>query len=169
MTQLARRTFIAALASLPASVALAVDALPDARFVGFSQAVNEFEIASGRMALAKSSNENIRGFATRAIAEATDAAEVLRRSRTEAGVSYAPDGRMGPQTTNYLAQLNSLQGVDFDNAFAQAQLVVQTEAEAQYGAYSQNGGSGPLKRYAQQILPKAKMQLEYARRIAGGR
>ena len=33
---------------------LAVDALPDARFVGFAQNFNDFEIASGRMALAKS-------------------------------------------------------------------------------------------------------------------
>ena len=44
-----------------------------------------------------------------------------------------------------------------------------TDAEAQYGAYSQNGRSGPLRRYAQIVLPKAKIQLEYARRNAGGR
>jgi Domain of unknown function (DUF4142) len=72
-------------------------------------------------------------------------------------------------TQNLLAQLNTLQGPAFDTAFAQAQLQVMTEAEAQYGAYSQNGKSGPLRRYAQLTLPKAKAQLEYARRNAGGR
>ena len=76
---------------------------------------------------------------------------------------------MGPKTANLLSQLNALQGAQFDTAYANAQLAVQTDAEAQYGAYSQNGTSGPLRRYAQQILPKSKMQLEYARRIAGGR
>ena len=76
---------------------------------------------------------------------------------------------MGPKTQNYLAQLNALQGPAFDVAFAQAQLVVMTDAEAQYGAYSQNGKSGPLRRYAQLVLPKSRIQLEFARRNAGAR
>jgi putative membrane protein len=172
MALVARRTFLFAASATPvigASLALAVDALPDARFVGFAQAVNEFHISSGQLALARSANENIRGFATRAIAEATQSAQALSKSRQEAGVSYAPDGAMGPKTANLLAQLNALQGPAFDTAFANAQLSVMTDAEAQYGAYAQNGKSGPLRRFAQEILPKAKMQLEYARRIAGGR
>ena len=172
MTTLARRTVLLAVATAAAtsaSPALAVDALPDARFVGFAQAVNEFAISSGQLALARSTNENIRGFASRAINEATLAGQALSRSRQEAGVSYAPDGSMGPKTANLLAQLNALQGPAFDTAFANAQLSVQTDAEAQFGAYSQNGKSGPLRRFAQEILPKSQAQLEYARRIAGGR
>ena len=172
MTTLTRRTVLLAAATAAAtcaSPALAVDALPDARFVGFAQACNEFAISSGQLALARSTNENIRGYASRAIAEATQYGEALRRSRQEAGVSYAPDGSMGPKTANLMAQLNALQGPAFDTAFANAQLSVQTDAEAQYGAYSQNGKSGPLRRYAQEILPASQRQLEYARRIAGGR
>jgi putative membrane protein len=176
MNMLTRRTILFAVpgaaatyVSTYASLALAVDALPDARFVGFAQAVNDFDISSGQLALARSTNENIRGYANRAIAEATTSAQALSKSRQEAGVSYAPDGSMGPKTTNLLAQLNSLQGPAFDTAFANAQLSVQTDAEAQYGAYSQNGKSGPLRRFAQEALPKKKTQLEYARRIAGGR
>jgi putative membrane protein len=172
MTLNRRRTILFGLALVPFSFtpfAFAVDALPDARFVGFAQAVNDFEIASGNMAMARSANENIRGYASRAIAEANDAAQSLSRVRAEAGVSYAPDGSMGPRTTNLLQQLNTLQGPAFDTAFANAQLSIMTDAEAQYGAYSQNGKSGPLRRYAQEILPKSKIQLEYARRISGGR
>jgi len=172
MKSIGRRTLLivtAAASALPASLAQAQDALPDARFVGFAQAVNDFEIASGNLALGRSANENIRGYATRAIAEAKDDAQSLSKSRSEAGVSYAPDGNMGPKTTGLLQQLSALQGPQFDTAFASAQLSVMTDAEAQYGAYSQNGKSGPLRRYAQLILPKAKMQLEYARRNAGGR
>jgi putative membrane protein len=44
-----------------------------------------------------------------------------------------------------------------------------TDTELQYGAYSQNGNSGPLKRYAQRSLPRSKQLLEYAKRLAGGR
>jgi putative membrane protein len=172
MTPMARRSFMVALSAASvgfAATARAVDALPDARFVGFAQAVNEFGVASGNLALTRSGNENVRGFATRSIAEHTEAASELAKSRQEAGVSYAPDGRMGPNVQNLLAQLNPLQGPDFDAAFARAQLMVQTDAVDQYGAYSQNGRSGPLRRYAQRSFPKSQMFLEYARRLAGGR
>jgi len=172
MRPMARRSFMVALSAASAGYAAAagaVDALPDARFVGFAQAVNDFGMASGNLALARSANENVRGYATRAIAEHSEAASELVKSRQEAGVSYAPDGRMGPATQDALARLSSLQGPEFDAAFASAQLMVQTAAVDQYGAYSQSGGSGPLKRYAQRSFPKAQMFLEYAKRLAGAR
>ena len=172
MTGIKRRSVLVASLIVPTAyipLALAVDALPDARFVGFAQAVNDFDLGSGQMALQRSANENTRGYATRIIADANYDASALRLSSSEAGVSYAPDGSMGPKTQNLLAQLNALQGPAFDTAFAQGQLSVQTDCEAQYGAYSQNGKSGPLKRFAQTALPKAKERLELARRLAGGR
>ena len=101
MTAIGRRTILVASLIVPTahvSVALAVDALPDARFVGFAQAVNDFDLGSGQMALQRSANENVRGYATRIIADATYDASALRLSSAEAGVSYAPDGSMGPRT-----------------------------------------------------------------------
>ena len=172
MTLIARRSLLIALATTPAayiSVAHAVDALPDARFVGFAQAVNDFEVRSAQLALAKSANENIRGYATRAVSEYTEAASYLSKSRSEAGVSYAPDPNGPPNAQRMLPQLNSLQGADFDAAYANAQLAVQTEAVDQFGAFSQNGNGAPLRRYAQMMLPKSKAYLEDARRLAGGR
>ena len=172
MTPIARRSFIIALSAASVSGAVtagAVDALPDARFVGFGEAVNDFGIASGNLALARSGNENVRAYASRSIAEHTEAASELAKSRQEAGVSYAPDGRMGPNVQNLLTRLGSRQGPAFDSAFADAQLMVQTDAVGQYGAYSQNGGSGPLRRYAQRAYPKSQMFLEYAKRLVGGR
>ena len=56
-----------------------------------------FRDRSGQLALAKSANENIRGYATRAIADYTEAASFLSKSRSEAGVSYAPDPNGAPQ------------------------------------------------------------------------
>ena len=81
----------------------------------------------------------------------------------------APDEEVRKIADDAMARLNSLQGAEFDTAFADAQLRVQTAAVAQYGAYSQNGKSGPLRRYAQEALPKQQALLEYAKRLAGGR
>ena len=172
MKAIARRPFLFFAAAAPMAFAArtwAQDALPDARFVGFAQAINDFEIASGNLALARSTNENIRGYASRSIAEANTASQSLTRARSEAGVSYAHDGATRQRTDGFMAQLNTLQGPAFDTAYANAQLNIMTAAEAQYGAYSQSGGSGPLRRYAQVTFPKMQAQLEYAKRIAGGR
>ena len=170
MTPISRRTALTfALATVPAayaSGAFAVDALPDARFVGYAQTHNDFEIASARLALAKSRNENVRGYATRMLAEHDLAAQTLAKSRSEAGVTFAPDPN--EPTVAVLRRLSSLEGPEFDAAYANAQLAAMTNAEAQYGAFSQAGQGGPLRRYAQEQYPKIRLQLEYAQRMAGG-
>jgi putative membrane protein len=173
MTSLARRAFVLGVAAaaplLGAPAAFAVDALPDARFVGYAQQVNDFEITAGQMALTKSANENVRAFASRAMAQHNDAAQRLAKARSEAGVSYAPDPSSPPNAPAILQRLSGLDGAQFDTAYANAQLGICTDAEAQYGAYSQNGRNGALRRYAQAELPNMQGQLEFARRLAGGR
>jgi putative membrane protein len=151
------------------SSAHAVDALPSARFVGWAQTYNDYEIAAGRLALAKSANEIVRGFASRMVAEHTEAAQVLVKSRAEAGVSYAPDPANPPNTVAVLQRLNAAVGVEFDTSYANAELASHAYAVDQLGAYSQNGDNGTLRRYAQAMFPKAKDQLEFAKRMAGGR
>lgn len=171
MMPITRRAFVATVAVASLSfvpLAQAVDALPDARFVGFAETVNDFQMKSGQLALSKSSNELVRGYATRMGAEYPKAEQALARNRSEAGVSMAPDEDVRKIADDSMTRLNSLQGAEFDKAFADAQVRVQTAAVAQFGAYAENGKSGPLKRYAQEVLPKSKEFLEYAKRIAGG-
>ena len=62
-----RRSALAFLALGLAQAAFAVDALPSARFVGFAQEADDFQIGAARIALQKSGNEAIRGFANRMI------------------------------------------------------------------------------------------------------
>lgn len=172
MQPLARRSILLGIAALPAvyvTAAWAVDALPDSRFVGYAQQLNDFEIASGRLALTKSANENIRGFASRMVADHTEAAQFLSKARSEAGVSYAPDPSNTQGTVATLQRLSVLEGVEFDTAYANAQLAAHIDAVAQFGAYSQDGGNGGLRRYAQGQLPKLQQNLTGARQLAGGR
>ena len=170
MMPISRRAFVATVAFASISYvpfAQAVDALPDARFVGFAETVNDFEMKSGQLALSKSSNDLVKGYATRVVAEYPKAEQSLSRNRSEAGVSMAPDEDVRKIADDAMTRLNSLQGTDFDKAYADAQVRVQSAAVAQFGAYSENGKSGPLRRYAQEVLPKSKEFLEYAKRIAG--
>lgn len=172
MITINRRTLLVAVAVAPIAHAAsvhAVDALPDARFVGFAETVNDFEIKSGQMALSKSKNELVRAYATRSVAQHTKGVEMLARNRTEAGVSMAPDEDVRKIADDAMARLNSAQGAEFDTAYANAQVRVQNAAVDQYGAYAQNGKSGPLRRYAQEVLPDQQALQELAKRLAGSR
>jgi putative membrane protein len=143
--------------------------LPDPQFVGFAQTVNDFEVQSGQLALSKSSNALVRSYASRAVPEYTANAQLLSRNRADAGVSYAPDENVKSIADNAMSRLNSLQGSDFDKAYADAQVRLQTAAVAQFGAYGGNAGAnGSLRRYAQQMLPKSQSNLEFAQRLGGG-
>ncbi|MBV8393761.1 MAG: DUF4142 domain-containing protein [Alphaproteobacteria bacterium] len=177
---LARRTLLlGAMALVPVAHArpsFALDALPDARFVGFAQQVNDFEIASGRLALSKSMNEMVRGFATRTVAEHARAAEDLAKARAEAGVSFAPDPNGPPHTAAIIQRLNLLDGPDFDAEYSRAQLRILSEAEQQYAANSatpsNNSGSafsGAIVRWAGRELPHIKAHREMALVLAGAR
>jgi len=172
---IARRSLIVGLAGLPlvrALPALANETLPDSRFVGYAQQVNDFEIGSGQLALSKSANPQVRGFATRMIAEHTEAASELAKVRQEAGISYAPDPARAPHTGPILQRLSTLDGPDFDIAYAKAQLSVLTEAEQQYAANSANqGGSsssastGAVMRFAKREYPRMERHREFAQQL----
>src|SRR5262245_13509796 len=157
---------VASISYIP--LAQAVDALPAARFVGFAEPVNDFAIKSGQLALTKSSNELVRGYANRVVAEYPKAEQALTRNRSEAGVSMAPDEDVKKIADDAMTRLNSAQGKDFDKAYIDSQVRLQNAAVLQFGAYSPNGKSGPLRRYAQEVLPPSKEFLEYAKRVAGG-
>jgi putative membrane protein len=180
MVPIARRSLllgaVVALPAVQAGRAFAFDVLPDARFVGYAQQVNDFEIGAGRLALAKSTNGNIRSFASRMITDYTDSAERLRKVRAEAGVSYAPDPNAQPHAAAILQRLNGLAGSEFDAAYANAQLTVLSDAEQQYAANSNsqstNAGSatsGAMMRFARAEFPRVKLHREMAQALVSGR
>ena len=149
-------------------VALAVDALPDAFFVGFMQQANDFQIDSGRLALQKSASDPVRAYAKRMVAERGEIAVALSRARSEARIGYVPTSRgVRPRHTAVLDRLHTLEGVEFDKSYAQAQLSAQTETVEQLDAYAQTGGNVDLRRFAENTLPRLQSELEHARRIAG--
>ena len=151
-----------------AHTAFAVDALPGSRFVGFVQESNDFEIGAARIALQKSTNEAVRGFANRMLIDHEEAAGVLVKARQEAGVTYAPTpGGREPRHAAVLDRLSILSGEEFDATYARAQVDAHIEAVDQFGAYSQNGDNANLRKFAQGMLPKLQAHLEHAKRIAG--
>ena len=108
------------------------------------------------LALQKSTNDQVRGVATRATPVFTDANTSLERNSREAGITGVPDQDFKKIADEAMTQLNSLSSPDFDRAYGTYQLRLLTAMVAQYGAYSQDtNNSAPLRRYAQEQFPKS--------------
>jgi putative membrane protein len=149
-----------------AHTAYAVDALPGARFVGFTQEANDFAIASSRIALTRSGNDMVRAYANRIVVEHEEIAATLKRNRSEAGVTLAPTpGGREPRHAQILDRLAQLQGPEFDAVYVAAHRQFQVEITDQFGAYSQTGDNGGLRRFAQDTLPRLRVELEHSRRL----
>ena len=70
------------------TAALAVDALPDARFVVFVQQANDFELDSSRLALQRSESAAIRAYAKRLLTERGEIAGLNRGKQGFCGVVH---------------------------------------------------------------------------------
>ncbi len=167
------RTSLFALAAAPTTLAArtwARNAPPDARFVELRlKAVAVHRASFGKPGVGTvGEREHTRQYALRAIL-------VNQQRRQNPSASYARKRAYGmPATTARDRRrlvswrgYEALGGAVFDTAFANAQLGIMTDAEAQYGAYSQNGKSGPLRAKRSSRLLKGPNAAQYARRIAG--
>ena len=88
---------------------------------------NDFEIASARLALSKSGNQN--PAPPQCWSTTTLPPSIWAKSRSEAGVSHA----LTPGDVAVLCRLSGLEGPQFDAAYANAQLAA-VATPAQYGA-----------------------------------
>jgi putative membrane protein len=150
-----------------ANAALAIEALPDAQFVGFIQQANDFELDSSRLALQKSENQAIHIYAKRLMSERSQIAIELSRARSEARIGYVPTtGGLRSRYISVLDRLHTLDGEAFDKAYAEAQLKAQLDITDEVGAYAREGTNAELRRFAVNVLPRLQSQLEHARQLA---
>ena len=135
---------------------IAVDALPDARFVGFAQADQRFRDRSGQLALAKSANENVRGYATR-LSPSTrrpprTAQVALRGRRLLRARSQRPAERAGDAAP---AQLPARRRIRRGLCQRPARRADRGRSTS-IGAFSQNGKRRPAAPLRADELPKSK-------------
>ncbi|CAN5697619.1 hypothetical protein BH10PSE6_BH10PSE6_06120 [soil metagenome] len=146
------------------TAALAIEALPDAQFVGFIQQANDFELDSSRLALQKSENQAIHIYAKRLISKSQlpfqGAQSGTRRLR-------ADGRRLATRYTSVLDRLRTLDGEAFDKAYAGAQLKAQLDIIDEVGAYAREGSNADLRRFAVDVLPRFQSELEHARQLPG--
>ncbi|HEY0052401.1 MAG TPA: DUF4142 domain-containing protein [Caulobacteraceae bacterium] len=117
------------------------------RFVQLAGASDLYEITSGRMALERSQNADVRAMAQRLIDDHTMTTQTLMSRAREAGLDPQPP-ELDEQHTRMLAELQGLSGPGFDVVFHQQQMTAHQQALALHTGFSEDGEPMPLREAA---------------------
>lgn len=135
-------------------------------FVRDAGSAGHFEVQGARLALERSQNAGVRGYATQTL---KDASEMINRVKfiNEANVS-APMPK-GPNDTQQatLNRLAGLSGADFDREYMRSQIEVSDYLARTFRAYGANGESPTLRVYAAKAVTDYESQVARARTVAG--
>jgi len=137
---------------LVAPAAFAVDKPVD--FVSKAGQAGMFEIKTSKLALARSQNPEIRGFAKHMIHDHEAAATELKHAamKDHIGVPTMLDSDMKGKYDDLAKK-----GDDFDKKYVHLQVDAHNDAVNLFTDYSQNGNDARLKAFATKTLPTLQM------------
>ena len=126
----------------------------------------QFQVQSGRLALARSQHGGVRTYAGQSV---KDADEMLDRvtfiNKDDAGAAM-PEGVSADQQI-MLDRLASLSGLDFDRLYMRSQIEVGGNLKQTLSEYGANGDSSTMRVYATTAVTDCDARLVQAHTIAG--
>lgn len=126
---------------------------------------NFFEIESSKIALEKSSSEDVKKFAQQMIDDHTKAGEKLASVLEEEGTALPPRD-LAPKQADAIALLKKADGKDFDAAYVSLQHGAHIEAVALFMIYAAKPDDPALGAFAKETLPTLEMHLEHVKMMA---
>ncbi|MVA38049.1 DUF4142 domain-containing protein [Agrobacterium vitis] len=118
-----------------------------AGFVAQAAASNLFEIEAAKLALARSNDNFVRGFAQQLIDDHQKAQRELQDAAATQAVPFGP--AMDAHQTEQLQTLRAAPDADFSAAFLSVQVTAHQSAMTLAALYGERGEAGALKAYAQ--------------------
>lgn len=129
-------------------------------FVNNAASGGMFEVQSSELALERSQNAGIQGFAQQMVADHTPNNEELKTIAEAEGLTV-PTEIMGPMA-EHMEAVQAAEGEAFDAAYAEHQVAAHETAVELYQGYAEGGDNDALKAYAEKSLPVLQKHLEDA-------
>ena len=137
----------------------------DRDFVAKAAVGGSTEVALGKMALQRGTEEQVKQFAKTMVDDHTAANQELL---TLAGRKQIPVPReVDAKHQKAVEQLSRLQGSEFDRAYARQMVKDHEETVALFKGEAERGQDPELKALANKLLPKLQNHLTMARRLTG--
>lgn len=122
------------------------------------------EVEAGRLALQKGTSDALKAYAQRMVDDHGQANERLARIAAQAGA--VPRDRPSPDAAATQARLAQLQGLAFDAAYLQSQLIDHQKTVQLLQWEIGNGQHAAVQRFAAETLPTVLDHLAHVQRLA---
>jgi putative membrane protein len=137
----------------------------DRNFVNQITLSNRSEIALGNLALAMATDSSVRNYAQMMVTEHTAAEQNLMQITGDLELTLPTDS-LTQMASEMRTTLMGLEGVQFDSAYIVSQIPAHDSARVVVQAQASSGASGPLRNYANTLLPSIESHRMMADTIA---
>lgn len=153
--------FARSFAAVAASFVLASAHAADEPFVDKATRGGMAEVAAGKLAQSKGSNESVKQFGARMVADHTKTGDELKALVAKKGMA-APN-EPGEAHQKALATLEAKSGRDFDQAYKAQMVSDHQDTIALFEKQARSGQDADLKAFAGKTLPALRHHLEMAK------
>ncbi len=133
-------------------------------FVDEASAKGLAEIEAAKMALKKSTSQDVKKFAQMMIDDHTEANRKLKQIAQQKGLEVADEADLMNKAKAMILKLR--EGESFDEAYANNQVVAHEQTIELFRSYIQEGQDQEIKAFAQETLKKLEMHLREAQSLA---
>lgn len=145
-----------------ASTALRVNAQD---FVAAAATSDMYEIAAAKIALARSTNPEVKRFAARMIHDHTYSTDKLKALLASGAVKATAPTALDERREGLIGDLNAASAVRFDKIYIDQQAAAHQEAVDLFQNYSKHGDNAALKAFAARTLPTIRTHLTMAQQM----
>jgi putative membrane protein len=132
-------------------------------FANTAAASDRFEIESSRLTETAGASAAVKAFATKMIAAHTGSTAKLKTTAGGLSPAVTPDDTLSAAQEADLESLKNLKGVEFDTAYAAAQVKAHQQALDALKAYASSGDAPALKDFANGLIPTVTAHLNMAK------
>jgi putative membrane protein len=137
--------------------------MKDEAFVRVAARGGLAEIKLGKLAMDQGSNEGVKAFGTRMVAEHTKAGDELKEAAKEENIGLPTDLSAKDQTT--YDRLSKLSGADFDQAYAQDMVKDHQQDLRDFQREANHGNDDVIRGFASATVPMIQQHLDQAKEM----
>jgi putative membrane protein len=137
--------------------------MKDEAFVRVAARGGLAEIKLGKLAMDQGSNEGVKAFGTRMVAEHTKAGDELKEAAKEENIGLPTDLSAKDQTT--YDRLAKLSGADFDQAYAQDMVKDHQQDLRDFQREANHGNDDVIRGFASATVPMIQQHLDQAKEM----
>jgi putative membrane protein len=137
----------------------------DEDFIKHAARAAAIKIQTGKLAITKASNADVKAFADKLVNDNTATAKAVAEWAAKKNVALKDDDPAVKMKLDKHKWLEEKTGTDFDRQFVQAMIGDYSDVIMLFSLESRNTGDAALKKFADETLPLLREQTSTARRL----